>query len=131
VCVTELIAKEKLASGGPASHLCCGWSRLLAYLPSSFLSFPLVLRRLLKLGRSEAKTGITFNFHSFPCSNALISSAHLSPNNSQSALPHQQTMGRHLLLDVFSHQSILHSSMNHRITKSQNVQGWKGPLWVI
>ena len=20
---------------------------------------------------------------------------------------------------------------NHRITKSQNVQGWKGPLWVI
>jgi len=27
--------------------------------------------------------------------------------------------------------SLVLQSQNHRITESQNVRGWKGPLWVI
>ena len=55
------------------------------HLPSPLPCFPLALCHLLKPG--EAKTGVTFYFYSFPCSGALISSAHLSPNDSRSAFP--------------------------------------------
>lgn len=53
--------------------------------PSPSLSFPLILHHLLE--PDEAQTGIPSYFHNFPCSDALIPSVHLSPNDSPSTFP--------------------------------------------
>lgn len=152
-CVPVLIGQEKLASSGPAIHLCLGREQSACispclnaalHLSSPLPSLPLVLRHLLKLGLGEAKTGVTFNFHSFPCSGALISSAHLSPNDSTKCISQsvrRKTMGWHLLLDVFFRRSVIHSAIKrspwsfgaHCIVKLEDDQaragkGWKGEL---
>lgn len=82
------VVQEFVSALGESSLLLfLPWLNAALHLPSPLLSFPLTLRRLLKLGLREAKTGITFHFNSVPCSDALISCARVSPNNSQNAFP--------------------------------------------